>query len=698
MEMNDKRYLYLGRLVVILGVIVFISSIIGIVRSYSPVPYWDMWNGYLGFYLELLSGNYSEWFAQHNEHRIIISRLFFYWDIKYFQGDGWFLLLVNYFIQLANFFILFFLSRALIENKADRTFFLGVCFCLAFSWLQHENFTWGFQSQFFIVYTFALLSFISLSYKVKKPHGAVLSCVFATLATYSMANGLIVFPIIFLLSLISKAPLRVKFIIIFAWSLNWGFYFHDYVSPANHTSFFDGIKEHPIDVFRYLFVYIGSPFTKLTGSIILGEALGVFFVFTSAAYGVMYLIKEKNEPGEMSIIAFLLFVGATAFVTASGRVEFGIGQAISSRYMTPSLLGWCGFLLLFIVTSSERQSIKLVIKTFFFIVIILLVFNQRHVLLSFSEHKFNREMASVSLNINANDEKYTSKVFPSNERLQMLAEKAKKNKISIFSEGNNPIGINLNNLKSIDSVCTGHYDGVSPLTSSGFVKVRGWGYSTDSNLTLNKVVFVNNERDVVGFGAFGKHRPDVARELNIANYDTGWEGYIPHQPGKYEVYGLIGDDSYCQITDKAIHIPPTSFQFSLTENYTSLSDIVIIGETNWIDNGTYMSLPVAGLSAIGSWVNGDSFTGAIRIKLSENNNSYSFAYTTGPSNNGITISAISNQDTTLSKSVLPISEGRWTTVQLKDSRLNDSLILEINDAGKGWGQWIAIYSENLQKN
>ncbi|MGD4365427.1 hypothetical protein QT713_22860, partial [Xanthomonas citri pv. citri] len=42
--------------------------------TFSPVPFWDMWDGGLGFYVRQMT-DVSQWWAQHNEHRIVLSRI-----------------------------------------------------------------------------------------------------------------------------------------------------------------------------------------------------------------------------------------------------------------------------------------------------------------------------------------------------------------------------------------------------------------------------------------------------------------------------------------------------------------------------------------------------------------------------------------------------------------------------------------------
>ncbi|RPH40830.1 MAG: hypothetical protein EHM87_21255, partial [Burkholderiales bacterium] len=64
------------------------ASVIGTVRLHSPVPFWDAWDGIVDFYLRVRDGDRSAWWAQHNEHRVGISRFFFWADLRWFGGGG----------------------------------------------------------------------------------------------------------------------------------------------------------------------------------------------------------------------------------------------------------------------------------------------------------------------------------------------------------------------------------------------------------------------------------------------------------------------------------------------------------------------------------------------------------------------------------------------------------------------------------
>lgn len=99
-------------------------SIFGGINNYSPVPYMDMWDGTISFYLKSLSGKLYPWIAQHNEHRIIIPKIFFWIDLALFSGKGISLIIVNYaLLTLVVLFFQFYYGRKL-SQKQDSFLFL----------------------------------------------------------------------------------------------------------------------------------------------------------------------------------------------------------------------------------------------------------------------------------------------------------------------------------------------------------------------------------------------------------------------------------------------------------------------------------------------------------------------------------------------------------------------------------------------
>ena len=152
--LKDKVALvFMGAAVVFLGL-----ATIGGIRAYSPVPFWDMWDGYLNFYFTLNTGDLSAWWAQHNEHRPVLARLFFWIDLAWFHGSVWFLLVINYLLACCICLVFWLYARE--ASAANLNFFGFFLIAWLFSWSQEENFTWGFQSQFFLAQLLPLVGIL----------------------------------------------------------------------------------------------------------------------------------------------------------------------------------------------------------------------------------------------------------------------------------------------------------------------------------------------------------------------------------------------------------------------------------------------------------------------------------------------------------------------------------------------------------
>src|SRR5713101_4224277 len=96
MSRERRRSESVNRALIVSVVAIFAGfSIIGILRAYSPIPVFDDWGDYLGFYADLLDGKYSAWFAEYSGHRPVLPRALMWLDIRYFRGRFVFLIAAN---------------------------------------------------------------------------------------------------------------------------------------------------------------------------------------------------------------------------------------------------------------------------------------------------------------------------------------------------------------------------------------------------------------------------------------------------------------------------------------------------------------------------------------------------------------------------------------------------------------------------
>jgi hypothetical protein len=143
---------------------------IGIARAWDPLPLRDMWDGYLGFWYRLTSGDLEAMWAQYNEHRLILSRIAFVIDLAVFRGAGWFLIVANGAAALS--IAAIFVSSLIVRlreglHQTGTRLGLGLLSAiivgLTTSWVQNQNLLWGFQIQFFLGVLLPLASFVAVA-------------------------------------------------------------------------------------------------------------------------------------------------------------------------------------------------------------------------------------------------------------------------------------------------------------------------------------------------------------------------------------------------------------------------------------------------------------------------------------------------------------------------------------------------------
>jgi hypothetical protein len=211
---------------------------VGGFRSYSPVPFWDMWNGYLDFYVKASAGDLSVWWAQHNEHRIFIARLFFWLDFTFFHGQVWFLFAVNYLLMGVVCLIFWNIWK---ERTTGNIPWIGF-FLIAwlFSWIQEENLNWAFQSQFILAQLLPLAALYFL-HRAATPgmfqnRDFYIAILFGALALGSMANGVLTLPLMTLYAAVVRMGLKRSLLLAILALVAISLYFYDYKAQVHHGS------------------------------------------------------------------------------------------------------------------------------------------------------------------------------------------------------------------------------------------------------------------------------------------------------------------------------------------------------------------------------------------------------------------------------------------------------------------------------
>ena len=109
--------------------------------------------------------------------------------------------------------------------------------------MQYQNLIWAFQSQFFLVQTFALASFYALSRAInplEKDSDKYFfsACVLGVISVWTMANGIAVLPLMFFFLLFCHQSLARLGTIAILFILSCLLYFLGYKTPDQHSSVF----------------------------------------------------------------------------------------------------------------------------------------------------------------------------------------------------------------------------------------------------------------------------------------------------------------------------------------------------------------------------------------------------------------------------------------------------------------------------
>lgn len=534
-----------------------VLALAGAVRAYSPVPFWDMWDGYLGTYVRASSGDWSVLWAQHNEHRIVLARLIFWIDLAFFQGAGWFLILVNC-LLLGLVCAVFLLTGR--ERLGGPVGFVGY-FLIAwlFSWSQDENLTWGFQCQFIMAQLLPLAAFYLLHKSASVEDRSFLyfcsAAFLGFLALGSMANGVLALPLMTFYAVLVRLGWRRSGFLALLSIVSLLLYFYGYHAVPTHGSLGQALRENPGGLVRYVLLYLGGPFYYLAGEgaqgLRLAQAAASMLVVGSAAFAWLSLKQPKQSTLQLALLTFILYVCGSALGTAGGRLIFGPEQALSHRYMTPALMAWAALVVLsapFVLTLARKVGRGLLL-----ILLVLMLPHQLTALRSKHDLLFERNIAALALELGVKDQQQVSTVFPSAEAALSMAQVPVERNLSVFGltpfvDLRERIGSPSGRGTLPERGCRGHFDEIQLIPEEQrFLRVRGWLTDPVNRTPSRPLTIVDDTGKIVGFALFGQSRPDLSPAVGKAARDLVFKGYLLAAARSGKIF-VIDQDSLCRLT------------------------------------------------------------------------------------------------------------------------------------------------------
>lgn len=331
--------------------------IVLLMRYSVNVPFWDQWE-LPTLFEKLRAGTvgFSDFFAQHNEHRILFPRLVMAglavltaWNVLYEVA-------ANVVFAIGIFWFLWLIVKRTFASSKLQLVTIGTISLILFSPIQFENWMWGWQIQWYLNVLGLVMAIWALwAWRTASPVAKlVVGILGATLATYSLASGFIVWLVCLPLVWWSKDLRALFWYWIGAALLVVGSHYIGYVDPAYHPSKLIFLTE-PVQFMVYFLVYIGRP---LTLDFLTAVPVAVAYL-AGIAVSSMHVFQAYRRELTTALLPWIclgIYGFLAAVSTSLSRLGLGVEQAYSNRYITLSMLLLMGVVVLLVKLYERSPS------------------------------------------------------------------------------------------------------------------------------------------------------------------------------------------------------------------------------------------------------------------------------------------------------------------------------------------------------
>lgn len=373
------------------------------------LPYYDDYDGILHFLNQYTAAGFSEKLSllvhQHNEHRILSSRLVYVLYHAVFGEVNFRNLIFIANLQLLGIFLLmiYFIRRS-IPKYWNIAAFVTSLSLFDISNFENADFTLAGMQNYGVVFLFLL----SLYFYTKDNKRLLIPAIFfQALCIFSSGNGMVASAFIALFAILSKD--RIKMIAAFSTAILFSsLYFLNYTKPAAPpgTSFEKMIT---------FFLQQAGAVLNFESSLLLGLAVLVILLIS-----LPVTRKMKFTDNTQSLICILLFVLASMGTIALFRSSFNGIHFYSSRYLIyPHFLLSLMFIFAFIKLKDRKIKWP---ATIVFLIIMLIVY------------KANSTWGESGFQVEYNRLSSPGFVYPDQQRAKMVTDESCRLRIYCIDE------------------------------------------------------------------------------------------------------------------------------------------------------------------------------------------------------------------------------------------------------------------------
>jgi len=526
------------------------STLSVIVRTYTPVPRWDHWAEVL-WLKNYYAGQWhiSDLWRQHNEHRILFPRLFFLTDFFLFKGTNVFLTISIVLLQAGHAWIFvreLRLSKGI--SSPVRRAAMAITIALLFSGADMDNLTWPFQVSFMLVFYAGTVAVYSLiRHAEARANGWLAASIgSAIVASYSLASGIFIWPVLLLIALSLKLRWRSLLLLAGSGAATILAYSSGYQSIAAHSNIATTIKD-PIGLLGYVAGYLALPLSKLNheAGIWVGSA-----ALAGVGVATIWMFRQPVLPRLVRLaLGVMIFITLNAFVTALGRMSLGAPEG-AMRYATPVGVFWaCAFFFVLLADGrwlSANGDIRTAWAISAAITALITVILPVHIV----QRDFFTGLApswadartALETDVAAIDQiqAITPDYQPS------FVDVLRRHHLSLFAHLPASIGKALyaNHELVGEDRCRGTWETTANVAKTNDrAMVSGWAWDNRANRVPEMVLITDDGGVIYGLARFTRTRDDVAASLHNERMAAGgWFGFMQLWPGKtYRAYAVMAD-------------------------------------------------------------------------------------------------------------------------------------------------------------
>lgn len=315
-----------------------------VARFYVDFPVWDYFSA-IEHYARYKAGDWSVLWIQHNEHRIVFPEIVFALDLLALHGQivlptvlsfcfyfGVLLVMVWAFwedreVTAIPRYAAVFLAAILLAWKGCATA-LGIPFLMQWT-----------MNQFFTVLA---LAFLAKLFQSRRTVWLAPLCVCAVVGNYSSGNGLLLWPLLLVLAVLLRIPVRQTAVLAIVGAASMGLYFVGYKSlgPLQWRA----VIGHPVYFAKFMASYLSMPFAVLRAEPEFGVRIGLISL---AALLILFLLGWRahiiKTTAGIVLFGYSASVLSCALMTALGRMNPDdpmLQSPKALRYLTVPLTYW----------------------------------------------------------------------------------------------------------------------------------------------------------------------------------------------------------------------------------------------------------------------------------------------------------------------------------------------------------------------